>query len=206
MAEVEQIKNIPFRPIPILPTQYDDALSYQELLYRVNNKLTEVINVVNAFSDTVFERCKEYTDTAIDAEFAVFQQQYDQLVVAVDQFQQTVNAAIKGVQDQFDAYAEKTTAEVLGAKAYTDVAIQQNNEYLLEEISNYAISVRVLNPFTGQRVSVQEMVNYLSAFHMTNAILVRTLEARNNTVNQMIAYNVKCTDLVLNGNNIIQQH
>ena len=50
------------------------------------------------------------------------------------------------------------------------------------------------------------MIDYLSDFHMQNAIIVNTLVGRNNTVNQMIAYNASCTDLAIDGATIVVQH
>ena len=94
----------------------------------------------------------------------------------------------------------------MSAKAYTDVSIEQNNEYLLEEITKQSIGIKVLNPFTGEHIPIQDMIDYLSDFHMQNAILVNTVVGRNNTVNQMIAYNATCTDLAINGATIIVQH
>lgn len=200
------IEKIPFKSWPVLPTEYNDALSYMEMVSRINDKLSETINVVNAFSDTVFEMCKRYTDSQIEAKYGEFQQQYNELVSQLDQFQTVVNNTLKGFQDQFDDYKEKTTAEVISAKAYTDVSIQQNNEYILEEISKQVISVRVLNPFTGERVSIQDMIDYLATFHMTDAIKVSTIGNRHNTVNQVVAYQSSCSDIVINGANIFVDH
>ena len=149
---------------------------------------------------------KEYTDAAIAEKYDEFQQQYNQVIIQIDQFQSAVNNTLKGFQEQFDDYKEYTTAEVLSAKAYTDVAIEQNNEYLLEEITKQSIGIKVLNPFTGERVPIQNMIDYLSDFHMQNAILVNTLIGRNNTVNQMKAYNASCSDLSVNGATIVVQH
>ena len=160
--------------------------------------------------DTTYEGvladCKKYTDAAIEEKYGEFQQQYNELVIQIDQFQSAVNNTLKGFQDQFDDYKEYTTAEVLSTKAYTDAAIDQNNEYLLEEITKQSIGIKVLNPFTGERVPIQDMIDYLSDFHMQNAILVNTLVGRNNTVNQMKAYNASCTDLSVNGATIVVQH
>ena len=200
------IEPIYFKTTPILPTEYNDALSYMETLYRINDKLTETIKVVNAFGETVLNAAKQYTDSAIAEKYGEFQKQYNELVTQVEQFQTAVDNTLKGFQDQFDDYKEKTTAEVISAKAYTDASIAQNNEWLLEQISQQVISVRVLNPFTGERVSIQDMIDYLSMFHMQDGIKISTLGNRQNTVNQMIAYNAKCSDLVVNGANIIVDH
>lgn len=154
----------------------------------------------------ILAESKAYTDAAISEKYGEFQQQYNELLTQVDQFQTAVNNTLKGFQEQFDDYKEQTTAEVLSAKAYTDSAIEQNNDYLFEEITKQTIGIKVLNPFTGERVSIQDMIDYLSAFHMENAIIVNTLVGRNNTVNQMVAYNASCTDLAINGDTIVVQH
>lgn len=154
----------------------------------------------------ILAESKAYTDAAISEKYGEFQQQYNELLTQVDQFQTAVNNTLKGFQEQFDDYKEQTTAEVLSAKAYTDSAIEQNNDYLFEEITKQTIGIKVLNPFTGERVSIQDMIDYLSDFHMENAIIVNTLVGRNNTVNQMVAYNASCTDLAINGDTIVVQH
>lgn len=169
-------------------------------------ELTEFRLRLDTIREGILSDAKAYTDAAIAEKYNEFQQQYNELVTQVDQFQTAINNTLQGFQDQFDDYKERTTAEVLSAKAYTDAAIQQNNDYLLDEITKQTIGIKVLNPFTGKYVPIQDMIDYLSDFHLENAILVNTLIGRNNTVNQMIAYNASCTDLAVNGATIIQQH
>lgn len=169
-------------------------------------ELTKFRGRLDTIRESVLADAKAYTDSAITEKYGEFQQQYNELVIQIDQFQTAIDNTLKGFQDQFDQYKEQTTAEVLSAKAYTDAAIQQNNDYLLDEITKQTIGIKVLNPFTGAYVPIQDMINVLSDFHMQNAILVNTLIGRNNTVNQLIAYNMTCTDLAVNGATIIQQH
>ena len=169
-------------------------------------QLDEFRTRLDTIREGILADCKEYTDAAIEEKYGEFQQQYNQLIIQIDQFQSAVNNTLQGFQEQFDDYKEQTTVEVLSAKAYTDVAIEQNNDYLLEEITKQSIGIKVLNPFTGERIPIQDMIDYLSDFHMQNAILVNTLVGRNNTVNQMIAYNSSCTDLAVNGASIVVQH
>nr|DAD57114.1 MAG TPA: hypothetical protein [Bacteriophage sp.] len=171
-----------------------------------SGQLDEFRTRLDTIREGILTESKAYTDATIAEKYGEFQQQYNELLTQVDQFQTAVNNTLKGFQDQFDDYKEQTTAEVLSAKAYTDAAIAQNNDYLLEEITKQTIGIKVLNPFTGERVSIQDMIDYLSDFHMENAILINTLVNRNNTVNQMIAYNATCTELAINGATIVVQH
>ena len=169
-------------------------------------QLEEFRTRLDTVREGILADAKTYTDTAISEKYDEFQQQYNTLVIQIAQFQTAINNTLKGFQDQFDDYKEYTTAEVQSAKAYTDAAIEQNNAYLLEEITKQSIGIKVLNPFTGERVPIQNMIDYLADFHMQNAILVNTLVGRNNTVNQMKAYNASCTDLSVNGATIVVQH
>ena len=169
-------------------------------------QLDEFRTRLDTIREGILADSKTYTDAAIAEKYGEFQQQYNQLLTQIDQFQSAVNNTLQGFQEQFDDYKEYTTAEVLSARAYTDVAIEQNNEYLLEEITKQSIGIKVLNPFTGERVPIQNMIDYLSDFHMQNAILVNTLVGRNNTVNQMKAYNASCPDLAVDGATIVVQH
>lgn len=175
-------------------------------LKEFQTELTEFRVRLDTIREGVLADAKTYTDSAIAEKYDEFQQQYNALVIQIDQFQTAIDNTLKGFQDQFNQYKEQTTTEVLSAKAYTDAAIQQNNDYLLDEITKQTIGIKVLNPFTGVYVPIQDMINYLSDFHMQNAILVNTLIGRNNTVNQLIAYNMTCTDLAVDGASIIQQH
>ena len=171
-----------------------------------SGQLDEFRTRLDTVREGILADAKTYTDAAISEKYYEFQQQYNTLVIQIDQFQTAINNTLQGFQEQFDDYKEYTTAEVLSAKAYTDAAIEQNNVYLLDEIANQSIGIKVLNPFTGERVPIQNMIDYLSDFHMQNAILVNTVVGRNNTVNQMIAYNATCTDLSVNGATIVVQH
>ena len=99
-----------------------------------SGQLDEFRTRLDTIREGILADCKMYTDAAIAEKYGEFQQQYNQLIIQIDQFQSAVNNTLKGFQEQFDDYKEQTTAEVLSAKAYTDVAIEQNNDYLLEEI------------------------------------------------------------------------
>ena len=161
---------------------------------------------LDTIREGILADAKLYTDAAIAEKYGEFQQQYNALLTQIDQYQTAVDNTLKGFQDQFDQYKEQTTAEVLSAKAYTDAAIQQNNDYLLDEITKQTIGIKVLNPFTGEYVPIQDMINYLADFHMENALIVSVAIARNNTVAQCNAYNATCSDLVNNAAAIIVQH
>lgn len=84
-----------------------------------------------------------------------------------------------------------------------DLKIETNNIWLMNEITeNVGSLFLVMNPFTGEEVTIQQMVDYLSAFHITDAIDYDTMAARALTYNQFAALNITYTDLALNGNTL----
>ena len=88
---------------------------------------------------------------------------------------------------------------MVAARGYTNAQIAQNNEFLMEEISKGLIDLKVLNLFTGKYVTVQEMFDYLSAFHLTGAISVAQIGNAQRTVTTVVSYKATCTDIVVKG-------
>ena len=199
------IEPICIRIQKILPTVYTDALSYQDAMGQIITKTNELVEQVNNFSDQVLAASKAYTDGEIANSIEKYNQALQQFASDYDQFVDNVTGALSGFQNQMDANFQRQDNEIAGGRAYTDTKIAQNNEWLLEQISQQVISVMVLNPFTGERESIQDMIDYLSSLHMTEAIKVDGIVTANRTVNKVISYNATCTQLVNNGKNIFAQ-
>ena len=149
----------------------------QEYLAPYEKKLNDLIKEVEDLS--------EYTKETLEG--------YD---TTITNFETTVNNAIAQIrQDLIDSIA--------AVNALTDLKIEQNNIYLLNEITeNVGNLFVVLNPFTGEMVSIQDMVDYLSAFHITDSIDYDTMATRALTYNQVDALNITYTDLTLHGNTL----
>lgn len=199
------IEPICIRIQKILPTVYTDALSYQDAMGQIIAKTNELVEQVNNFSDQVLAASKGYTDGEIAKSIRQYELALGQLSNDYNQFVDNVTGALQGFQNQMNENFQRQDNEIAGGRAYTDTKIAQNNEWLLEQISQQVISVTVLNPFTGERESIQEMIDYLSSLHMTEAIKVNGIVTANRTVNKVISYNATCTQLVNNGKNIFVQ-
>lgn len=199
------IEPICIRIQKILPTVYTDALSYQDAMGQIIAKTNELVEQVNNFSDQVLDASKAYTDGEIEKSIQQYNQALEQLTSDYSQFVDNVTGTLQGFQNQMDENFQRQDNEIAGGRAYTDTKIAQNNDWLLEQISQQVISVTVLNPFTGERESVQEMIDYLSSLHMTEAIKVNGIVTANRTVDKVISYNTTCTQLINNGNNIFAQ-
>ena len=190
-------------------------LDFHELnLDWVIAKITEFDKKLDEYEDTVLAKAKEYTDSAI-------QESYSSLVTEFNEFKNEVTTLISDLDSRYDEFIDTvnnrmtiTDANVAAisrkvdlvldeANAYTNQAIINNNDYIIDQTTKALKTVTVLNYFTGARISIQDMFDYLAHFHLQNAISVDTLVARAKTVNELIAYNMTMTQLATDGATII---
>ena len=190
-------------------------LDFHELnLDWVIAKITEFDKKLDEYEDTVLAKAKEYTDSAI-------QESYSSLVTEFNEFKNEVTTLISDLDSRYDEFVDTvnnrmtiTDANVAAisrkvdlvldeANAYTNQAIINNNDYIIDQTTKALETVTVLNYFTGARISIQDMFDYLAHFHLQNAISVDTLVLRAKTVNELITYNMTMTQLATNGATII---
>lgn len=172
----------------------------------VLKEVKRVSEAVDKWSTEVLDAAKTYTDVKVAAEAKRANQanlELKQTVeTAIRDFQNVVNGAISGFQEQMRQQDIEIEANLAAARGYTNAQIAQNNEYLMDEISKGLIDLKVLNLFTGKYVTVQEMFDYLATFHLTGAISVAQINNAQRTVNTVVGYNATCTDIVINGYHI----
>ena len=190
-------------------------LDFHELnLDWVIAKITEFDKKLDDYEDTVLAKAKEYTDSAI-------QESYSSLVTEFNEFKNEVTTLISDLDSRYDEFVDTvnnrmtiTDANVAAisrkvdlvldeANAYTNQAIINNNDYIIDQTTKALETVTVLNYFTGARVSIQAMFDYLAHFHLQNAISINTLVERAKTVDELVAYNMTMTQLATNGATII---
>lgn len=109
----------------ILPAVYEDAMTYYEQLGIVNDKLTEVIDVVNSFGTTVLDASMQYTDSKVGALATETQAQLEDLRNQINTLSKTLYDKIMAeVQEELDsALAEfKETSEKILEEFVTKVA------------------------------------------------------------------------------------
>ena len=169
----------------------------------VLNEVKRVSEAVDKWSDEVLAAAKTYTDIKIAAEAERSDQAILELKQSVEtairDFQNVVNGTLSGFQEQLRQQDMEIDANLVAARGYTNAQIAQNNEFLMEEISKGLIDLKVLNLFTGTYVTVQEMFDYLAAFHLTGAISAAQIANAQRTVTTVVGYNATCTNIVING-------
>lgn len=138
---------------------------------------------------------KDLSDSfdALSQNFDDLSQDFIDLAGEFDLFSQDVNNRIEYVRQYIDG-------QIVASNARTDAAITANNNYLLDTMSTYLANIKVLNFFTGEYVSIQDMFDYLAMLHVSDSIDYDTMAARNKTYTDFVNMNMTYTNLVLHGN------
>ena len=160
---------------------------------------------------------KEYVDSRIAEvleDFAELSQEVDDLRQYFDEqvatLQGNYNTFVNAVRNELDRMSRRIDEfdqtiknDIIGVNALTDLKIQQNNTYILDEVARGVVNVRVINFFTGERVTVQEMFDYLCGLHATDTPTVQEMIDANKTVGELIALNHTIGDWVRYGKQYI---
>lgn len=166
-------------------------------------EVDRVRKAVDTWSTEVLDAAKKYTDVNIAAEAERANQSILELKqsteTAIRDFQNVVNGTLENFQQQLTAFDGELDSNLAAARGYTNAQIAQNNEFLMDEISKGLIDLKVLNLFTGTYVTVQEMFDYLSAFHLTGAISIAQVANAQRTADTVVGYKASCTDIVKDG-------
>ena len=164
------------------------------------------------------EATKEYVDnrmvevledfTELSQEVANLRQYFDEQVATLQGNYNTFVNAVRNELDRMsrriDDFDQTIKNDIIGVNALTDLKIQQNNTYILDEVAKGVVNVRVINFFTGERVTVQTMFDYLCGLHATDTPTVQEMIDANKTVGELIALNHTVGDWVRYGKQYIQ--
>lgn len=174
-------------------------------------KIKELEARVNGIDESILSKAKEYTDeqlagyqAQVDQLRADLQAQYDAVERDFDRLQSSINVSLRQMEMRIDDLRADMIANINAVNERTDLAIEQNNVYILNELARFLSGIQVLNALTGTEMTLQEMLNYLCTLHMTDAITYTALASKQNTYTQLAGYNMTYTQLAMNGNNIIQ--
>lgn len=174
------------------------------------NKIKEFQERIDSFEDTVLKKANAYTDSEIlklsqkiSAEFVDFTKEITDKIANIDsnykQFVTYVNNRITLMENELVKMNDYIQTILKQANEYTRQAIINNNAYIISETTKALSTVKVINYFTGERVSIQEMFNYLCQFHLENSINYTVMASREKTYTEFNNLNMTYTDLALNG-------
>lgn len=187
---------------PILPTVLDDSLSYLELIEKLTTKINELVAQVNSLENV----SNAYTDEQIK----ILKSQLD---AKIDSINSDLRVLIGHVADKESAdyleLKEDIQAVANSIKAQVDLAISQYNTWLMDYLSKQILDIKVINFFNGQKVSIQDMFDYLAQLHVTNGLTYAEITNRLYTYGEIISIcnngNYTYADLITDANTILPQ-
>ena len=149
----------------------------KEQIKPFEDELNDLINEVNDLSEDVSTTLATY-DTRITA----IQNQVNNFIIEIRQ----------AMLDQAESLS-----------SLMDTKIENNNITLMAQITeNVGNLFLVVNPFSGELVTIQSMIDTLSYFHINDGIDYATMNSRALTYNQFNALNITYSDLLLHGNTL----
>ena len=176
------------------------------LLQRVKSIEEQIANIKEEIEGEIF--------IWVQQQLAPYEEQLNQLIRDVEALQEETEETLEAYDTRINNFITDVNNALAGIRAeliasiqavndLTDIKIEQNNTYLLNEISeNVGTLFQVLNPFTGTMMSIQQMIDYLSAFHIVDGIDYDTMNTRALTYTVWNGLAMTYTDLTLHGNTI----
>lgn len=165
---------------------------------------------LNTVTEGILAEANKYTDEQLanyQAQIEAIRTEFTNLVDDVeddfDNLKVQINQSLLQMELKLIDLQQQLAADINAVNARTDLAIEQNNEYLISHMAEELSKIKVLNYFTGEYVSIQDMFDYLATLHATDGITVSDLVSRQKDVNTLIALNMTMTQLAMNGANII---
>ena len=199
------------------PVQNSEMINLDWIINKVKELETNLDELEARVLAAALKATKEYVDeemvdirrefAELSEEVADLRRYFDDKIVELqnqyDTFTRAVDNSINRLVNRINAFEEDMRAAIIGVNALTDLKIEQNNEYILEKIAEGVVNVRVINYFTGERVTVQEMFDTLAQLHLENPITYTELANSNITYAALAALNMTYTELAVKGNSFI---
>ena len=161
--------------------------------------------------DGIIEETLALTKTYVDNRLETYQSQINDIRREIEELSQRTDTLSAHVAEEvlrleakiLDAERKAESLFII-ANNRTDLQIERNNEYIFREIEdNILANITVINYFTGERISVQNMFDYLASLHVQNAITYNGLRDKNLTYTELIAKSITYTELVKNGGTLL---
>ena len=167
------------------------------------NKMKELEGRLDGILEEALKLTKEYVDTRLSeyqAQIAQIRKEIQAVSDRTDELSAEMVQQVLRLEGLIsDAERQAETLFII-ANNRTDLQIERNNEYIFHEIEdNILANITVINYFTGENVTVQDMFDYLASLHLENAITYNGLRDKNLTYTELIAKRITYTELVQKG-------
>lgn len=170
----------------------------KELKAQMDGLLEEAVQQATANAEAYVDSKLGY----IEAQFAQIQRDFNALNNHVDDLDNTVEQFNINILNQIVALKQYVDDGLEADRMQMQLLISQNNEYLLREMETYLAQIKVINYFTGEKTSIQDMFNYLAMLHLSDSIDYDTMASRAKTYTYLAGLNMTYTNLALHGNTL----
>lgn len=163
--------------------------------------LLEVDTRLGNLEKELEEQYNEFV-TTVNQQFADLEEYFNG---KFNEQEEKINDVLEQTEQDIADLTDEVIARTDAIEASLDLKIEQNNEYIFDRLQEGLVDIKVVNYFTGQLVTIQEMFDYLAQFHLTNPITYTVLATRGNSYNELVAYNKTYTELAKDGASWIVQ-
>lgn len=199
------------------PVQNGEMINLDWVISKVKELQTNLDELEARVLAEAIAATKEYVDAEMVSIRAEFQELSDEVASLRTYFDAKVlelegdyadfAAAVRTELDtmtlRIEAFEQTVQNEIIGVNALTDLKIEANNEYILDEVAKGVVNVRVVNYFDGSLVTVQQMFDTLAELHLENPITYTELASAGITYTALAALNMTYTELAIKGKSFI---
>lgn len=155
--------------------------------------------------DAATENAKEYIDSLLGgflAEFEQLKRDFAALNTNVESLNNNFTAFVTYVNNEIAQIKDTVDANYLAVNESVNQKITDAKDEIFNNLATELSNVKVINFFTGESISVQDMFNYLSMLHVSDSIDYDTMALRAKTYTQLVALNINYTNLAMHGNTL----
>lgn len=166
------------------------------------DKVREFNERLDNIRSNILEESMAYTDGAIGQFNERLTRELAQFRADYNQFRQTVDSNLELFQTQLDLFDAKIDAQIIAVNARTDLAIEQNNDYIIQKVEdNISEVLVVVDPFTGEVTTIQDMITELARYHMALAATWQQVVTSNKTWGAVQGFGATWQQISINGTN-----
>lgn len=199
------------------PTQNGEMINLDWIISEVKRLNQNLDELEARVLEAALKATKEYVDIELaqirrefadlEAEMVAMRAYFDEQVQTLQDnyssFTNYVNVQISLLNNRISEFDQTIKNDIIGVNALTDLKIQQNNEYILDQVAQGLVNLKVVNYFTGEIVTVQEMFNTLAELHLENPITFTELDTAAITYNDLAALSMTYSELAIKGKSFI---
>ena len=171
------------------------------------NKMKELEGRLDGIIEETLQLTKAYVDDRLadyQAQISEIKQEIKTLSDRDEEISSEMIRQVVRLEGLISVAEREAESLFIIANNRTDLQIERNNEYIFREIEdNILANITVINYFTGEKVSVQEMFDYLASLHLQNAITYNGLRDKNLIYTELVAKSITYTELVKNGDTLL---